>query len=57
MAGTLGGAALRGRMAAAFGSDRPAALIEDAAAILLGLLAVAGRGLTAQVKRVAPGRF
>jgi uncharacterized membrane protein len=32
--GTLGGAALRGRMAAAFGSDRPAALIEDAVAIL-----------------------
>src|SRR5262245_41546725 len=31
--GTLGGAALRGRMAAAFGSDRPAALIEDAIAI------------------------
>ena len=41
VAGTLGGAALRGRMAAAFGADRPAALIEDAAAILLGLLAVA----------------
>ena len=32
VAGTLGGAALRGRMAAAFGSDRPAALIEDAGA-------------------------
>jgi uncharacterized membrane protein len=32
--GTLGGAAVRGRMAAAFGSDRPAALIEDAVAIL-----------------------
>lgn len=31
--GTLGGAAARGRMAAAFGSDRPAALIEDAVAI------------------------
>ena len=40
VAGTLGGAALRGRMAAAFGSDRPAALIEDALAIGLGLLAV-----------------
>jgi uncharacterized membrane protein len=39
--GTLGGAALRGRLAAAFGSDRPAALIEDAAAIVLGLIAVA----------------
>ena len=33
VAGTLGGAALRGRMAAAFGSDRPAALVEDAIAI------------------------
>lgn len=32
--GTYGGAAARARMAAAFGSDRPAALVEDAAAIL-----------------------
>jgi uncharacterized membrane protein len=40
VAGTLGGAALRGRLAAAFGSDRPAAFLEDAAAIALGLLAV-----------------
>ena len=31
--GTLGGRAVRGRMAAAFGKDRPAALIEDAVAI------------------------
>lgn len=31
--GTLGGAAFRSRMAAAFGKDRPAALIEDAIAI------------------------
>ena len=31
--GTLGGHALRARLAAAFGSDRPAALIEDAVAI------------------------
>ena len=38
--GTYGGAAARGRLAAAFGQDRPAALIEDAVAILLGLLAV-----------------
>ena len=36
--GTLGGAALRSRMAASFGSDRPAALIEDAIAIGLALL-------------------
>ena len=39
MIGTLGGAAARTRMAAAFHSDRPAALIEDAVAIL-GSLAV-----------------
>lgn len=32
--GTLGGAAARGKLAAAFGSDRPAALLEDAVAIL-----------------------
>jgi uncharacterized membrane protein len=32
--GTLGGAAVRGRLAAAFGSDSPAALIEDAVAII-----------------------
>jgi uncharacterized membrane protein len=31
--GTLGGRALRARLAAAFGSDRPAAFIEDAVAI------------------------
>lgn len=31
--GTLGGAAARGKTAAAFGKDRPAALIEDAVAI------------------------
>jgi uncharacterized membrane protein len=31
--GTLGGAALRARLAATLGSDRPAALIEDAIAI------------------------
>ena len=31
--GTLGGRAMRGRLAASFGQDRPAALIEDAVAI------------------------
>ena len=31
--GTLGGRALRGRLASAFGNDRPAALIEDAISI------------------------
>jgi len=39
--GTYGGADLRGRLAAAFGSDRPAAIIEDAVAIIGGLLIVA----------------
>ena len=42
VAGTYGGAALRTRLAASFGSDRPAALAEDAAAIgALALVAVA----------------
>jgi uncharacterized membrane protein len=39
--GTLGGRALRARLAASFGSDRPAALVEDAIAIALALLVVA----------------
>ncbi|MGA1799113.1 DUF4126 domain-containing protein [Sphingomonas sp. 4RDLI-65] len=38
--GTYGGAALRARLAAAFGQDRPAALIEDAVAILGAVLVV-----------------
>jgi uncharacterized membrane protein len=38
--GTLGGRALRARLAKAFGSDRPAALLEDAIAIGGALLAV-----------------
>jgi uncharacterized membrane protein len=37
--GTLGGRVFRARLATAFGSDRPAALIEDALAIMGGLLA------------------
>ncbi len=44
VAGTLGGAEVRGLMAAAFGSDRPAAFIEDAAAIVLALVAVVAVG-------------
>lgn len=36
--GTLGGRAFRARLAAAFGSDRPAAFIEDAVAIVGALL-------------------
>jgi len=39
--GTHGGAAARARLAAALGQDRPAALVEDAVAIVLGVLAVA----------------
>lgn len=35
--GTLGGAEARARLARAFGSDRPAALLEDAVAILGGI--------------------
>lgn len=38
--GTLGGAALRGRLAAALGRDLPAALIEDAVAIVAAVLIV-----------------
>jgi uncharacterized membrane protein len=40
--GTLGGRAFRARLAAAFGSDRPAAFMEDALAITGGLLAYWG---------------
>ena len=39
--GTLGGGAFRARLAAAFGSDRPAAVIEDLVAIGGALLIVA----------------
>jgi uncharacterized membrane protein len=39
--GTYGGAEARSRMAKAFGRDAPAAFIEDAAAIILGLIVVA----------------
>lgn len=38
--GTLGGRAFRARLATAFGSDRPAAFIEDALAIGVALLVV-----------------
>ena len=36
--GTFGGAEIRGYMAKAFGRDTPAAFIEDAGAIILGLI-------------------
>ena len=39
--GTLGGAAFRARLAAAFGKDLPAALVEDAIAIIGAFLIVA----------------
>ncbi|WP_407521414.1 DUF4126 domain-containing protein [Methylobacterium oryzisoli] len=38
--GTLGGAAARGRLAAALGRDRPAAILEDVVAIILAALVV-----------------
>jgi uncharacterized membrane protein len=38
--GTLGGRHVRGRLASAFGSDRPAAFLEDAVAIGVALLVV-----------------
>lgn len=41
VAGTLGGRAGRARLATAFGKDRPAALVEDAIAIVGALLIVA----------------
>jgi uncharacterized membrane protein len=40
VAGTLGGRAFRARLAAAFGSDRPAAFVEDAVAVGGALLIV-----------------
>jgi len=40
VAGTLGGAAVRGKLAAAFGRDIPAALLEDAASIAIAVVSV-----------------
>jgi uncharacterized membrane protein len=39
--GTLGGAEVRARLAAKFGQDRPAALIEDAVALIGAFVIVA----------------
>lgn len=39
--GTLGGRAVRGKLAGAFGQDRPAAFLEDAVAIVGAILIVA----------------
>lgn len=44
VAGTLGGSALRARLAAAFGSDRPAACLED-------FLAIAGAAVVVAASR------
>jgi len=43
--GTLGGADVRGRLAAAFGKDRPAAIIEDIIAIAGAILIVTAPSL------------
>lgn len=40
IAGTLGGAAARGRLAAAFGHDLPAAILEDAVAVLAAIAVI-----------------
>ena len=40
LAGTYGGAAVRSKLAAAIGSDRPAAFIEDAVAVVGAALLV-----------------
>ncbi len=44
VAGTLGGAAMRGKLASIFGKDLPAALTEDLIAILLGIAVVSQLG-------------
>lgn len=41
IAGTLGGRAFRARLTAAFGADRPAALVEDAVAVVAAALIAA----------------
>jgi uncharacterized membrane protein len=44
VAGTLGGAALRSKLAGFFGKDLPAALLEDAIAIILSIVVVTRLG-------------
>lgn len=44
VAGTLGGAAARTKLAEAFGKDLPAALLEDAVAIILAIVVVTRLG-------------
>jgi uncharacterized membrane protein len=43
--GTLGGAAFRARLAAAFGKDRPAAIIEDIVAVAAAVLVVTAQSI------------
>lgn len=47
--GTYGGAAVRGKLAASFGKDPPAAFIEDAVAIIAAYLIVASLPVAAAV--------
>ncbi|CZT36679.1 DUF4126 family protein [Rhizobium sp. 9140] len=49
IAGTLGGAALRGRLAASFGRDPPAAFIEDAIAIIGAFLIMSALPVSASM--------
>jgi uncharacterized membrane protein len=44
VAGTLGGAAIRSKLAGIFGKDLPAALLEDAVAIILAVVVVTRLG-------------
>ena len=44
VAGTLGGSAVRTKLAEAFGKDLPAALLEDAVAIILAIVVVTRLG-------------
>jgi uncharacterized membrane protein len=44
VAGTLGGSAIRSKLAGAFGKDLPAALLEDAVAIILAIVVVTRLG-------------
>jgi uncharacterized membrane protein len=44
VAGTLGGAAVRTKLAEIFGRDLPAALLEDAVAIILAIVVVTRLG-------------
>ncbi|EUB97866.1 protein of unknown function DUF4126 [Rhizobium sp. CF080] len=47
--GTYGGAAVRGKLAASFGKDPPAAFIEDAVAIVAAYLIIASLPIAAAV--------